>query len=265
MVSLFPSRAVALVVGPLSVHWYGLMYALAFLLGAFLLPYLLRFRSLSLSSRDRESLLMHLFLGVVVGGRVGYVLFYGLSYFLAHPLSVFAVWEGGMSSHGGFVGVTIALLLFSRKHRIHPLALADVLMVPIALGLALGRLGNFINGELYGTLTTVPWAMYFPGVDGLRHPTQIYAILKDLCIASVIFLHLRSTVQNPIVGRTTSYFLMTYALLRSLVEVYRDQPFGFVDKGIVSLSYGQIYTIPVVILGIILWLYSGTLHRRQTA
>lgn len=265
MISVFPSRTVALALGPLSIHWYGLMYALAFLLGAVLLPTFLRFRSLSLSSHERESLLLHIFLGVVVGGRLGYVLFYGFSYFLTHPLAVFAIWEGGMSSHGGFLGVTIAVLLFSRKHRIHPLALADVLMVPVAIGLALGRLGNFINGELYGTLSMAPWAMHFPGVDGLRHPTQIYAILKDLCIASLSILHLRSTAQSPIVGRTTSYFLMMYALLRSLVEAYRDQPFGFVDMGIASLSYGQLYTVPVLVLGIILWVHSGMLHRRKTA
>lgn len=241
------------------------MYALAFLLGAWMLQHLLHYRSLSLSSKARESLLMHMFFGVIVGGRIGYVLFYGLAFYLSQPLQIFAVWEGGMSSHGGFIGVTLSILLFAKKNHIHPLALADVLMVPVAIGLALGRLGNFINGELYGTLTTVPWAMAFPDVDGLRHPTQIYALLKDIVLALLSFLHLRSTKDTSLPGRTTSYFLLSYALLRSLVEVFRDQPFGFVEWGFITLSWGQIYTIPLFVVSIVLWWYSGLHCRKQTA
>jgi phosphatidylglycerol:prolipoprotein diacylglycerol transferase len=204
-----------------------------------------------------------MFIGVIVGGRLGYVLFYGFSYFLSHPLAIFAVWQGGMSSHGGFIGVTLAILFFCKRNRIHPLALADVLMVPVAIGLALGRIGNLINGELYGTLSTVPWAMHFPGIDGLRHPTQIYAFLKDLCIATASVFHLRFTMLRPREGRTTSYFLMSYAVLRSIVEIFRDQPFGFVNLGILSLSWGQIYTIPIFLGGVSLWIFAGVRSRRQ--
>lgn len=256
MISLFPSRQVFLSIGPLSVHWYGVMYALAFIIGSSILPYLLPLRKLELDSSKRESLLFHVFLGVVVGGRIGYCLLYGASYYFSHPLSILAVWEGGMSSHGGFIGVTMALLHFAKKNQINLSALADVLMVPVAIGLMLGRFGNLINGELYGTLTTVSWGMHFPGVDGLRHPTQVYAILKDVFLAIFCFIYLLKTSQNFVPGRTASYFLLFYGFLRFVVEFFRDQPFGYVSLGVTSVSFGQLYTLPLIACGGILFLYT---------
>lgn len=256
MIEFFPSRAVALSVGPVMIHWYGVMYVLGFLIGIRLLPRLLRYRKISLSHAQVESLFVSVFLGVLLGGRIGYVLFYGLSFYLLHPTEIFAVWHGGMSSHGGFLGVLIALSLFAKKTRVHLFALTDVLVVPIAIGLALGRLGNLINGELYGTITTVPWAMHFPGAIGLRHPTQIYAICKDLLLALFCFLHLRSTPNNA-VGRTTCIFLIGYAVLRFLVEIFRDQPYGYASVLGMMLSRGQLLTLPLLALGI-----GVLLHRK---
>ncbi|MFA5800211.1 MAG: prolipoprotein diacylglyceryl transferase, partial [Candidatus Peribacteraceae bacterium] len=244
---LFPSRPVALSIGPVDIHWYGIMYLLGFLLGMWLLPRLQRYRGLSLSAEQRDKLVFNVFLGVLLGGRLGYVLFYGGSEYFAYPLKILAVWEGGMSSHGGFIGVTIALLIFAWRERVKLLPLADVLVVPVALGLALGRMGNLINGELYGTITLLPWGMHFLGVEGLRHPTQIYAALKDILIALVCFLHLKHTAGSQRShGMTAALFLIFYALLRFLVEYVRDQSFvsTYVIGG-VRLSEGQLLTLPV--------------------
>ena len=254
--SFFPSRTIALAVGPFSVHWYGLCYAAAFLCGMWLLPRLLPLRSLTLTEREREKLFFSVFLGVILGGRIGYVLLYGFSYYVQHPEEIIAVWHGGMSSHGGFIGVAIALILFSRRHRLSLLLLVDVLTVPLAIGLFFGRLGNFINGELYGTVTDLPWALSFPGIEGLRHPTQIYAMLKDACIAFVCFVLLARTRGKAQRGVPTALFLCLYAVLRFIVEYFRDQPFGFFHVFGVSFSRGQLFTIPVFFLGIAVLLYS---------
>ncbi len=255
MFSLFPSRAIAFTVGPLAIHWYGIMYLLGFLTGMVLLPRLMQYRGLTLTDKQRESLLLAVFFGVILGGRLGFVLFYGGNFYLQHPLEILAVWHGGMSSHGGFIGVFLALLLYCRRQRISLFALADILVVPVALGLVFGRLGNLINGELYGTVTALPWGMYFPAVEGLRHPTQIYAIIKDLFIASMCFLSLKRTFNagHWISGRTAALFFMLYAVLRFIVEHFRDQPYGYTDLGIIQLSRGQLLTIPVFAMGIALW------------
>lgn len=249
-ISFLPSRAIALSVGSLQIHWYGLLYLLAFLIGMWLLPRLLKYRKLVLSAAQKESLLLAVFLGVLLGGRLGFILFYGGSYYVQHPWEILAVWHGGMSSHGGFIGVLLALLLYCRKERINFFALADVLVVPVAIGLALGRLGNFINGELYGSVTTLPLGIHFPGVDGLRHPTQLYAILKDLLIAVVCFLHLQS---SHAVGRTCGLFLILYAILRFIVEIFRDQPYGYTSALGLMFSRGQLLTIPLFVVGVWLW------------
>lgn len=262
MIAFFPSREVLVAIGPVLIHWYGIMYALAFLCGIWLLPKLLAIAKLALDSEAREKLALWVFLGVLCGGRLGFVLFYGGSYFLSHPLKIFAVWEGGMSSHGGFLGVLLALVLFSLRQKIDFFRLADVLVIPAAIGLAFGRLGNLINGELYGTVTTLPWAMHFPGVQGARHPTQIYAIIKDLFIALCCFAHLRRFANSRIPsGRTGGLFLVLYGSLRFIVEIFRDQPYGFTNILGMQLSRGQLLTLPVLLGGVIVLV----LRRSQRA
>jgi phosphatidylglycerol:prolipoprotein diacylglycerol transferase len=250
IMSIFPSRAILLSIGPVAIHWYGVMYAIAFVLGIFLLPVMAKKRGFLLSRSQLDSLFLSLFLGVLLGGRIGFVLFYGSTEYLVHPLRIFAVWEGGMSSHGGFIGVIIALIAFSRQQHVSLLRLADSVVVPVAIGLALGRLGNFINGELYGTVTSLPWGMYFPGAEGLRHPTQLYAVLKDLLIATICYLHLRVTQRSFRPGATAALFLIQYSSFRFFVEYFRDQPYGFVSILGWSVSYGQLYTIPLFIFGV---------------
>lgn len=249
MLHLFPSRTVALELVGMRIHWYGLLYLLGFLIAWWLLPHLQKERKLSLTHDDWAGILSAAVLGVIIGGRLGYVLFYQPDYYLRHPFEIIAVWQGGMSSHGGFIGVVIALL-FSLRHRSKDiLAIADVVVIPVAIGLALGRVGNFINQELYGTVTALPWGIAIPGVEGLRHPTQIYAVIKDLLIAGLCFWHLRSTAKHFIAGRTFVLFLILYGALRFALEFLREQD----QSLILSLSRGQLLTVPLCAAGVLLW------------
>lgn len=252
MFSLFPSRQVALELFGFSIHWYGIMYLLAFLLAWFFLPRLQRFRDLQWTKEEWSSALSWAVIGVLVGGRLGFVLFYRPDMFLK-PLEIFQVWHGGMSSHGGFLGVLLALLWILRGKRGEFWKVADVITVPVAVGLALGRMGNFINQELYGSPTNLPWGIRVPGESSPVHPTQLYAVAKDLFIAGACFLHLRS-FRTP--GRTAALFLMLYGVLRFVVEHFRVQDYD----GLLGLTRGQLLTIPIFLVGIVIWFM-----RRQSS
>lgn len=252
MIILLPSRAVALDLFGFQIHWYGLLYLAGFLVAAYLLPRLQKYRQLNFPSDTWMTLLSWSVFGVIIGGRLGYVLFYEPSYFLAHPLQIFAVWQGGMSFHGGFIGVALVLLLFSRAYRIPLLVLADIVVVPVAIGLALGRMGNFINQELYGTVTTLPWGMMFPGADGLRHPAQLYAVIKDLLLATVCFWHLGITrnMPNRRSGCTAAAFLILYGIGRFLLEYLREQQYPWTEIAGLWFTRGQLLTIPLLVAGV---------------
>ncbi len=256
MIELFPSRAVALSLFGWQIHWYGLLYLAAFLVAWWLLPRLQRFRALQVSADEWSRLLAAGVLGVLIGGRLGYVLLYAPGYYLAHPVEILAVWRGGMSSHGGMIGVAVALW-WALRHRTMEdrWAVADSIVIPAAIGLAFGRIGNFINLEVYGTVTTLPWGIAIPGVEGLRHPTQLYAVAKDLLIASVCFLHVRHPGSLP--GRTFALFLIMYGVLRFLLEFLRDQPYGVLAFGFFTLTPGQVLTIPVFLIGAGVWWWVG--------
>ncbi len=254
-IEIFPSREVALILGQFSIHWYGLMYVCAFLVGSKILERTLHHRGIVLSSSALDNFLVAVILGVLLGGRLGYVLFYDPAYFAQHPLEIFAVWNGGMASHGGFIGVTIALIIWTKKNSVDLWKIADVLVIPVAIGLAFGRIGNFINQELYGTITSLPWGMHFPGAEGTRHPVQLYAALKDIILASLLYLHLvrTSAVRGTYTsGVTASLFLIGYGILRFFVEIFREQPLGFTRILELELSRGQLLTIPIILLGFIL-------------
>ena len=189
-------------------------------------------------------------LGVVLGGRIGFVLFYEPLYFLQNPLEIFAVWKGGMSSHGGFVGVILVLLFVMRTHLQQIFVLGDIVTVPAALGLAIGRIGNLINQELYGFPTTLPWGITIPGVEGLRHPTALYSSLGNMCIAALCFWHLRST-KKP--GMTSVLFLALYAVSRFLIEFLRVPSHSVVDVGVMTLTRGQVLSIMVLLSALLVW------------
>ena len=259
MFALFPSRAVALEIFGFGIHWYGLLYVAAFVLAYLLLPRLQHLRGLELANEEWSNILTATILGVLLGGRLGYALFYHPLYYATHPLEIVAVWQGGMSSHGGFLGVGLAVLLVSRRLKIPLLTLLDLIVVPAAIGLALGRVGNFINLELYGTVTSLPWGIAIPGVEGLRHPVQLYAVGKDLLIAGLCFLHLKRTqALNP--GGTFALFLMLYAFLRFSVEFFREPDFPPVHFWWIALTRGQLYSIPLFLAGVGVWWF---VHRRR--
>ncbi len=243
---------VAFEIGPLTIRWYGLMYLVGFAL--FLVLGKLRAREpwRGMSSQDVDDLLFYGMIGVIVGGRLGHVIFYGpLSYYLSHPLEVFAVWKGGMASHGGILGVIIAMAWFAKSRRKPFFTVADFLVPLVPLGLAAGRIGNFINGELWGRVAdpSLPWAMVFPQAgDNLpRHPSQLYQFaLEGLLLFAILWFYSRRPRPAGTVG---SLFLIGYGVLRIVGEVYRE-PEALYGAMPLGLSAGQALSVPMVLIGI---------------
>ncbi len=261
MIAFFPSRAVALELFGFSIHWYGIMYLLAFIIAGYLLPRLQNRRNLPFTRDEWWEVLTYLILGVIIGGRLGYVFLYDPMTYWRDPLEILAVWHGGMSFHGGLIGVIIAAVFASWWKHVSFLSLMDVLVVPACIGLALGRFGNFINQELYGTVTTLPWGIMIPGVEGLRHPAQLYSMTIDLLNAALCYWHLSKTGMAS-AGKTSALFLLLYGVGRFAVEYVRVQQYPLVDLFGWMVTRGQLYTIPMFILGIVLW---GWVSCRRSA
>ena len=247
---------VALQVGPVAVHWYGLMYLVGFALVWLLGRWRINAGKTDLSLRDLEDLIFYCVLGVVVGGRLGYALIYKPGEYLANPLELLYVWQGGMSFHGGLLGVLVVLILFARKKGKPFLAIGDFLAPLIPLGLAAGRLGNFINGELWGRASSVPWAMVFPqsGDTFARHPSQLYQMaLEGLLLFVVVWWFARKP--RPL-GQVSAVFLMGYGVLRFLVE-YTREPDAFLGLLAGGLSMGQLLSLPMIAAGAVIFLWSS--------
>src|SRR6185369_8034814 len=212
---------VFLSIGPLQFRWYGLMYVLGFVATYLIIRAESRRKQLPLTGDDVADLVFYGALGVVLGGRLGYILFYNLPFYLTNPLRVFAVWEGGMSFHGGFLGVIASVMIFARRKRIPFFTLIDMAAQCAPVGLGLGRLGNFINGELYGRQTDVPWGIIFPGGGGVpRHPSQLYeAFLEGLVLFVLVRIASRRSAATGVAGWT---FVAGYGLFRFIVEFFRQ-------------------------------------------
>lgn len=258
---IFPQiDPVFLRIGPLEFRWYGLMYIVSFLAAYWILRWAARERDLPLSADDIADMVFSVALGIILGGRLGYVLIYNLGWYMAHPLKIFAVWEGGMSFHGGMIGSLVAGLLFSRKKGVAPLDIADIGFLTAPVGLFLGRLGNFINGELYGRVTDVPWGVIFPSGGSLpRHPSQLYeALLEGPVTLAILWLVFR---QRYLRGCVLWSFIGLYGLFRFLVEFFRepDAQVGFV---LGPLSMGQLLSLPMAIIGLTLFVIWRRKGRR---
>ncbi|MEX1997753.1 MAG: prolipoprotein diacylglyceryl transferase [Candidatus Andersenbacteria bacterium] len=267
MITFFPTRQIFIEIAGLLISWYGVLYLLGFASVWFLCPRLQKQRGLALTADEWLVIILAAMAGVLIGGRLGYVLLYEPSYYLNYPLEIVKLWHGGMASHGGFIGVGAALWLVSRRLRIDPWKLFDVVVVPAALALAGGRLGNFINGELYGTVTSVPWGVVMPGVAGLRHPVQLYAVLKNIIVAVVCLWYLYR-IQPVRPGRVLALFLLLYSTLRLITGFFREPDGLAVSFANLTLAQGQLLTIPLLGLGLYLWSrHSGSSasfrHRRS--
>jgi phosphatidylglycerol:prolipoprotein diacylglycerol transferase len=245
----FPSiDPVFLNLGPVQLRWYGLMYMISFIVGYFLLKRLSKAKKLPLTTDDLYDLLFFLILGVMVGGRVGYVLFYDLGSYIERPIDILKIWQGGMSFHGGFVGVILAVYFLCRRRGWNFGEIADLICANAPVGLGLVRLGNFINGELYGRSTTLPWGMIFPdGGDTVRHPSQIYEALLE---GVVLFLIVQWLFRKNLYPGTVAWAMIGfYGLFRFLIEFVRepDAHIGF-DLG--PFTRGQLLTAPMLVVGL---------------
>ena len=275
---------VAIQLGPLAVRWYGLMYLLAFIQIVILGKFRARQNLLTgWHPRDVDDMLFYGVFGTILGGRLGYVLFYKPFYYFAHPAEMLAIWQGGMSFHGGFLGVLIALWLYARNRNKRWLEVTDFVAPLVPLGLAFGRLGNFINGELWGRVTsaTAPWAVYFPqaaaedkawitafpqeaAARGLaavyervgmlpRHPSQLYeSALEGLVLFALIWLYARN--RRPL-GAVSGLFLIGYGIFRFVVE-YAREPDSFLGVLAMGMSMGQWLSLPMIVIGVLMMLWA---------
>ncbi|MBO1927224.1 prolipoprotein diacylglyceryl transferase [Thiomicrorhabdus sp. 6S2-11] len=255
---------VAMALGPLQIHWYGLMYLIAFVGGWALGVYRAKSRE-PWNSEMVGDLLFYVALGVIAGGRIGYILFYDLAHYIEQPLDVFKVWQGGMSFHGGLLGVTVALILFARKTNQSLLQVGDFVAPLVPIGLLTGRIGNFINGELWGKVTDSPlgMAVYDPNLQATvtKYPTQLLeALLEGLVLLIILLWYARKP--RP-AGSVAGLFLVGYGTFRFFVEFFRvpDQQLGYLLFDWVTM--GQILSTPMILigLGLIWWAY----RRNKTA
>ncbi len=246
--------------GPLSVSYYSLAYVIGIIVGVFYAGKLAIKYNKNINSKIMEDFITYAVLGIIIGGRLGYVFFYDLSRFLAHPIDILKTYEGGMSFHGGFAGIIIASLLFCRKNKLPFFALADLLAIVTPIGLFLGRIANFINGELYGRITDVPWAFIFPDSDHApRHPSQLYeAFLEGICLFIIMFLN-REKLKSQ--GYNSGLFLICYGSFRIIAEYFRqpDAQLGFLFN---FITMGQLLSMPMIIVGIIIMRKAGTSKLR---
>lgn len=256
---------VALRLGPLQIHWYAIMYLIGFAVGYFLMrrrlthePYRSITKPEPYSKEFVEDILTTVIIGVLVGGRLGYCFFYKPAYYVAHPVDIFKVWDGGMSFHGGAIGVFLGFIYLAWRRKRPMLQIADFVVPAVPLGLMFGRLGNFINGELWGRPAPdgLPWAMVFPtGGDVARHPSQIYqALMEGLLLFLVVWFY--AAKRNRYRGQVSGLFVAGYGLARFVGEYFRepDAHLGYLSLG---LSMGQWLSLPMVVAGVILFSWAS--------
>ena len=238
-------------IGPFAVRWYALAYIVGLVLGWRYAMRLGRRPDTPVAPEHPDGFFVWAAVGVILGGRLGYVLFYGLPYFLENPLQAFAVWQGGMSFHGGILGVTIAGLVYCRVRNLPPLCFADILSTVSPIGLFFGRIANFINGELYGRPADVPWAMIFPGSDGQpRHPSQLYeALLEGLVLFAIVNLMVWRFGAYRRPGLVMGVFIAGYGVSRFVVEFFRQWDAGL-ELMFGWLSRGQQLSLPMILIGL---------------
>lgn len=248
--------------GPVNIHWYGVMYLIGFLSAWYLAGWRTRKLNLDWDKTQISDLIFYGAVGVIVGGRLGYMLFYQFSQLIHQPWQLFAIWTGGMSFHGGLLGVFLALFLFACKTKKPFFEVTDFVAPLVPIGLGAGRLGNFINGELWGRVTDVPWAMVYPHVDSLpRHPSEIYQLLTEGVLLFVI-LWIYGLKIRPL-KTMSGLFLLLYGSFRFITEFFRtpDPQLGFIAFD--WLTMGQLLCIPMIVGGLLLIVYGYRGHKKH--
>lgn len=245
---------VALYVGGLPIRWYALSYIFSIIIGwQYCLRITKRVPSVTpVTAPIIDELMTWFVFGVLIGGRLGYVLFYNIQYYCEHPLEILMVWKRGMSFHGGLIGVCVSIYVFSKRKGLKFLDISDLLSIVTPIGLFFGRIANFINGELYGKITSVPWAMIFPGGGHVpRHPSQIYEAFFEGVVLFIILQVALTRKQLQKKGCLTGIFLLGYAVARSLGEIFRE-PEPHISDFLGIISYGQLLSFPMLIAGVYL-------------
>ncbi len=245
---------VALQIGPLVIRWYALAYLTGVLSGWWLAGKLNAETSPPILSKEAyDDIMVWVIIGIILGGRLGYILFYKPDFYLEHPLEALMVWHGGMSFHGGLIGTGIAALFFARKYHIKFLRLTDIMAVVAPIGIFLGRLANFVNGELYGRVTNSPFGMIFPDSDGLpRHPSQLYeASLEGVLLFVILLATATKTSALEKTGLLSGMFLIGYSITRSTAELFRE-PDSFIHFLPDYITMGQLLSIPMLLVGLYL-------------
>lgn len=246
----YPSiNPIAFSLGPIDVHWYGLMYLFAFLL-AWYVAKLRAEKSTMWNQAEVTDLIFYGAMGVVLGGRLGYVLFYNFSHFIHDPFILLKIWQGGMSFHGGLLGVLVAMVLFAKKYHKTFFQVTDFISPLVPIGLGLGRIGNFLNGELWGRATDMPWGIVFPQVDNIaRHPSQLYqAFFEGLVLFIILWIYSRKP--RPIMA-VSGMFALCYGVFRLFTEQFRE-PDAHLGLLWFHLTMGQWLSLPLIIVGILL-------------
>ncbi len=250
---MFPHiNPIAFSIGPVKVHWYGLMYLLGFMCAWGLAHWRVKRYKLHWTSEQIGDLIFYLAMGIILGGRLGYMLFYQMQELIHQPWIIFKLWEGGMSFHGGLLGVAVGTFFLSRKIKKPYLEIGDFTAPLVPLGLAAGRAGNFINGELWGRVTDAPWGMVFPQVDmQARHPSQLYEFgLEGIGLFILVWWY--AAKPRP-AGCVSAIFLIGYSICRLIIEFFRepDQQLGYIAFN--WLTMGQLLSIPMLVFGLVLW------------
>jgi phosphatidylglycerol:prolipoprotein diacylglycerol transferase len=234
---------VFLSLGPVQIRYYGLVYFLGFIITWMYLRKSKLLKNTFKKKEDVDDLIFYIFIGAILTARLFYVLFYGTQNYIQNPLEIFKLWQGGMSIHGGILGTVLGIIYFVKKNKDYTiLQLTDLIAMPTAIALMFGRIANFINGELYGRVTSLPWAVKFKDAEGFRHPSQLYESAKNLIIFSILFLRSKKPFKE---GELTALFLIYYSLLRFTVEFVREP-----EIYIGPLTMGQLLCIPMFIIGV---------------
>ncbi|MCH9807944.1 MAG: prolipoprotein diacylglyceryl transferase [Alphaproteobacteria bacterium] len=247
---------VALQIGPLAVRWYGLAYASGLILGWLYIRRLLSEQTLwpadkqPMSADDADELLIWVTAGVIIGGRLGHVLFYQSGYYLSNPLEIFAIWKGGMAFHGGLLGTGLAMLSFARRHGVSIWPVMDLVSAAVPIGLFFGRMANFINAEVVGSPTDMPWGMVFPGWgNDPRHPAMLYeAALEGIALFLILRYATHSLKTLKLPGLTTGVFLVGYGAFRIFCELFKVIEYRIFVEGS-SITKGMVYSVPMILIG----------------